>query len=392
MSFAGADTATVVLFSIYSYLRLRRTLIAIALCGGPQPKLRYAPSTIPSSDCTNDWPASQPHTRGLATGRTSASTHEKIAFHEQSSSMSHRDVAFRAAFWTDPDQRHAALRAAAAAYDRAWRADPFKPNVLSGADTAEERHDLRWDEDLTVRHAIRNGGCTLIRMADPLVRSDRRSWASLGFPWASGQLLDACAGQNLASWLVRVDCSEGNRGFICIGVCEPTACCAWGLSLCTGMLERNTRGLDGRFAGDAPHVAAPFWPDGDGTQVLHDAEGRPAHMQGKAVGSVIRVIVDREAGTLAFSVNGGAPLVALTGFPQNTPLRPWALLGYSGDAITISGYSESGGGPRPETIEQVLGPPLLNGLCPALSDSTCRAPTYWSLGRHAYRIYDHGDE
>ena len=154
--------------------------------------------------------------------------------------MSHRDVAFRAAFWTDPDQRHAALRAAAAAYDRAWRADPFKPNVLSGADTAEERHDLRWDEDLTVRHAIRNGGCTLIRMADPLVRSDRRSWASLGFPWASGQLLDACAGQNLASWLVRVDCSEGNRGFICIGVCEPTACCAWGLSLCTGMLERNT--------------------------------------------------------------------------------------------------------------------------------------------------------
>ena len=49
----------------------------------------------------------------------------------------------------------------------------------------------------------------------------------------------------------------------------PTACCAWGLSLCTGMLERNGRDLDGRFSGEPP---PPFWPDADRFDELLDGQ------------------------------------------------------------------------------------------------------------------------
>jgi hypothetical protein len=289
-----------------------------------------------------------------------------------------RHQAFHPALWPDREQRHAAERAAAAKPDRAWRTSrTFRPSTLPGGEFASERHDVQWEPKRTARHSISHDGCTLTRTAEC------EAWGEM--PWAAGRLLPATEGPSLTSWLVRIDRSEGNRGFICVGVCEPTACCAWGLSLCSGVLERNGRDLSGRFSGAPP---PPFWPDGEGTQVLHDAQGKPTSLEGRAVGSVVKVILDREAGVLAFSVNGGAPLTALAGFPSGTALRPWALLGHAGDKVTISGYSSTGGGPRPPPTEVSRGPVLLGGSCPALSDSTCRAPTYWALTSNDYRLFE----
>ena len=98
------------------------------------------------------------------------------------------------------------------------------------------------------------------------------------------------------------------------------------------MLERNGRDLEGRFSGEPP---PPFWPDGDGTQVLHDAHGRPSNLEGRTVGSVVKVILDREAGILAYSINGGPALTALSGFPSGAALRPWARAERRGSSIAF---------------------------------------------------------
>lgn len=321
----------------------------------------------------------QPHTRE-AHKRTQIRVHPRLCV-EKGVTLSRARImyAFHPALWPDRDQRHASERALQAAPERAWRtARTFRPSILADGEAAAERHDLKWEPKRTVRHNISHDGCTLTRTAT-------RELEPMVLPWAAGRLCPSTEGPSTTSWLVRIDNSDGNRGFCCVGVCEPTACCAWGLSLCTGMLERNARDLSGRYSGTPP---PPFWPDGDGTQVLHDAYGRPANLRGRATGSVIKIILDREAGVLAFSVNGGPPLTALTGFPRGAALRPWALLGYPGDAVTISGYIETGGGPRPPAIEATPGPLLMGGSCPALSDPTCRATTYWPLTSNDYRLYE----
>lgn len=285
------------------------------------------------------------------------------------------DSYFRACLWSTDDQRRA-TRAAARVYDRPWIDGLTRTSIMRIEEPPVESHDVQWDPRFTARHRISDHSCTLTR-----TDSD-----SLRYPWATGRLLAGSFG--VVSWLVRVDCSEGNRGFICIGVCDATARYSWGLALCSGQLERNSRDHNGNFVSVRP---PDYFPDGDGEQILRDRYGQPTGLAGRAVGSVVKVIVDADAGTLGFSVNGGAPLIGLTGFPRGACLRPWALLGTAGDSVCIGGYSSSSppGGPRPPTIEEVRGAVLLNGSCPALSDPTCRAPTYWALtSDDNYRRYE----
>ena len=290
-----------------------------------------------------------------------------------------RFYALHGAGWADPEQRRAHVHAELATQERARRFKRrFQPNIWPDARAAPEQHYLQWEHVGTARHAISPDGCTLTRTPDYHICKQ--------MPWGTGRLIAATEGPSLTSWLVRVDRSEGNRGFMCIGICDPSARCAWGLSLCTGQLERNNRDLDGCFSGS---MGPPlFWPCGDGTQVLHDAQGRPAHLEGRAVGSVIKVCFDREAGVLAYSINDGPPLTALTGFPKDAAVRPWALLGHVGDEVTIGGYAGTGGGSRSAPIETAQGPVLLAGSCPELSEPSCRATTYWTLTSNDYRLYE----
>ena len=106
-----------------------------------------------------------------------------------------------------------------------------------------------------------------------------------------------------------------------IGVCDEAARYAWGLLPAQGHLRRWSRDLDGRVRG-RPRPAS--YPDGHCRQVMFDAMGRPSDLHGKATGVTIQVIVDADAGTLAYRIGRGPELPALSGFPRGVALRPWA--------------------------------------------------------------------
>ena len=123
-----------------------------------------------------------------------------------------------------------------------------------------------------------------------------------------------------------------------IGVCNAASNCGWGLFLSDGALYRFSRNAAGELVNAPPPEG---WPDGDRTQLMRNAAGQPADLQGRAEGAVIEVIVDADEGSLAFRVNGEAPLrVPDFAFPQGAQLRPWArLVGEFGDRVSFErGY------------------------------------------------------
>ena len=70
---------------------------------------------------------------------------------------------------------------------------------------------------------------------------------------------------------------------------------------------------------------------------MRDCDGNPAHLKGRARGTTIEVIVDADATTLCFRVNGGPQLEGLTGFPVLLPsLRPCVLLWHPGDRVSFT--------------------------------------------------------
>ena len=84
--------------------------------------------------------------------------------------------------------------------------------------------------------------------------------------------------------------------------------------------------------GNAGYVPAPLgFPDGHSTMVLayHSYTVSPSPGSSPLVHpaygecAVIEVLLDHDAGTLAFSLNGGAPHHALSGFPKGATMRPW---------------------------------------------------------------------
>ena len=128
---------------------------------------------------------------------------------------------------------------------------------------------------------------------------------------------------------VRVDHSKGNEGCVKVGVARADGSLGWGLFLYTGRLLRRWEP-----AGTVPPPDGwPEAPDGLGPednqkQVMKDAAGRPANLNGKAKGAVITVCIDHDAGTLGFRVNGGPLLEALKGFPVGAALRPWVYCAF----------------------------------------------------------------
>ena len=76
---------------------------------------------------------------------------------------------------------------------------------------------------------------------------------------------------------------------------------------------------DGRSTMAPPPEA---WPDGHGTQVLRDADGKAIGVDRRQQDTVIEVIMDE--GSLAFAINGKPPIrVPDFAFAPGARLRPW---------------------------------------------------------------------
>ena len=54
------------------------------------------------------------------------------------------------------------------------------------------------------------------------------------------------------------------------------------------------------------------------------------------LGAAVTVIYDASAGCLAFCVNGGPELPALSGFPSGAGMRPFVSLQRRGDRVRVS--------------------------------------------------------
>lgn len=177
---------------------------------------------------------------------------------------------------------------------------------------------MRWVPEMTVNHAISNKGRTLT------IADDRRPWGRRDrWRWAAGLPLPRIG---VSSWKVHIDESFRNHGILQVGVCDAAARCGWGLCLCSGKLYRDSRDANGFLYYAPPYNAPPpdGFPDGDGTNVMTDEAGQGLHLRGRAIGLVIEVLVDHNAGTLGFRINDGPPLNALGGFPRGAVLHPYA--------------------------------------------------------------------
>ena len=142
-------------------------------------------------------------------------------------------------------------------------------------------------------------------------------------PWASASILPQ---GGRSAWRLRVVRSTCSKGDFYIGVCDACGNNAWAMFIGTGFLIRFYRNPDGNpVYGRAP---PPSWPDGHGTLVM-----QPGLRDGKELGAVFEVIVDHHVGSLAFRLNGGPLLPALTGFPKGTQLRPFARMCHEGDQM-----------------------------------------------------------
>ena len=205
--------------------------------------------------------------------------------------------------------RLAAVRAAAEARRLRWVAEVTDTNVLA---TSDEGRAL-------TRVGYGQGGI----------------WGHEGDAWAAGSLLPTVG---RVSFSVRIERSRSHRGVMHIGVCTAANTDGWGLHPFYGKLWRYHRDADGsvRFADERAPPAN--YPNGDNTQVMFNAAGRPANLQGRANGTVIEVIVDHNEGSLAFRVDGKLT-PALRGFPKGAPLRTWASFNREADRILFKrGY------------------------------------------------------
>ena len=183
------------------------------------------------------------------------------------------------------------------------------------------------------------------------VSHDQRQTARIssdGLGWAVGGHLPAHP-DGRCSFKIRVenisnnvdgviDGSAGEVGMT-LGVCEASSAYAWGLCLGDGCLDLWAMLPDGRVrnGGAFPgQVIAPAgWPQGRQGHKLMDS------LNGLALDAVIEIIVDYQARTLSFCVNGGPEAVALHDFPApGGVLRPFAMLYGIGDSVRFVGPLE----------------------------------------------------
>ena len=161
------------------------------------------------------------------------------------------------------------------------------------------------------------------------------------FAEAVGSLPLPASGQS--SWTVCIEGCDGGTsslGCVQIGVCDLEHRVAWSLLPYNGRLMRS-RCQQAATLGDRD--VPPELPDGHDTQALVDTRGRPTNLHRCAAGARITVVVDADAGTLAFGCPsvGHAPRVVLRGFAPPLRLHPWVCVpGWCGGRLRAAPYVE----------------------------------------------------
>ena len=193
-----------------------------------------------------------------------------------------------------------------------------RARLASVTAVAGERR-LQWI--ISQRNKVTDDGRTLTCMAS---RHIAETWLQSS---GASRLLPK---QGRSSWTVRIVDSAEDVGFMRIGVCDAALRRGWGFNGCSGQLFQET------FA------PADDLPDGHGKHLLFDGDGQqtswnPPPHGGGAEGSLVQVIVDHDACTLGFKINGAPYVEALTGLPAGVELRPWVLNCHPKDRVQFVG-------------------------------------------------------
>jgi hypothetical protein len=183
-------------------------------------------------------------------------------------------------------------------------------NRLLPVRAESEARRLQWLPTATSRCEISDQG----RVATKYVGDGRLPWAASGLLPTEGR----------SAWSVRIDASVKNAGYVDVGVCDTACRNGWGLYLVTGLLGRIALNEQEHSLRGVPPPKG--WPDGHRKRLMWDDSGQPTNLRGRAEGAVIEVIVDHDTGTLSFRINGGPPILALSGFPRGAALRAWVSL------------------------------------------------------------------
>lgn len=164
-------------------------------------------------------------------------------------------------------------------------------------------------------------------------------------PWATSGVLPA--GRASFKFYVTGDWVDRSAG-LCLGVCDSFSRSAWSLDLSSGKLMRHTGPVVGTF-GEAlyrryvsmPQYTSNSWflagfpsaPHGDAAQVI--SEWPPPNAQSG------RIVLECKVadGKLSFRVNEGVEVLALTGFPEDVQMRPWASMYHPHSVVRIGFYS-----------------------------------------------------
>ena len=183
-----------------------------------------------------------------------------------------------------------------------------------------EARRLRWDPSAT-GHIVTNEGRTITRLGGKWTRA----WAYADPLPTTGRF----------SWRFRIDRCALNEGVMCVGLCDEEGRHAYGLSPYSGRLSSLCREKPGTIvvANSCPppvHAQCSF--------TLHLMPGSPSNLKGHAVGALIEVIVDADAGTACIRVNHGPAIQAVAGFPAGVRLRPWARLFDVPDRVSMCPY------------------------------------------------------
>ena len=122
-----------------------------------------------------------------------------------------------------------------------------------------------------------------------------------------------------------------------VSLASRTGTCEWSVSPFYGRVIRRNWDADGNLLVGAP--PPPGYPDGHLRPILVEASGEQAQLEGRAIGSVIEVIVDHDAGTLSFRLDDGPEGPLLEGFPVGDTggmfLRPVVGMRWPEDVVTI---------------------------------------------------------
>lgn len=144
-----------------------------------------------------------------------------------------------------------------------------------------------------------------------LPSSGCHTWTVTVLPTATHRVMQPCLG------------TPDFDPLIYVGVSNAASTCAWALSVYDGRLRRWSRDADGNVRG-APTPAG--YPNGHLRVVTYPC-GSSCGVGGELIsrGARVDVLLDVEAGTLAFRLNNGPLVQALHGFPTgaNHRLRPW---------------------------------------------------------------------